>query len=382
MNYINENKKLTSLEDSFKESMRLNFENEINFLLEHELSVHLDYEKYERYGWEIDNSRKGYYSRTLQTSFGKIQVKVPRDINNTFQNTLIKPYSRRMDNLENTIIHLYSKGITTREISKLIERLYGHHYSAQTMSNITDKILERIEEFHTRKITSKYKYLYLDCTYFTLKRGEEFSKEAVYIVLGINEDGYKEILEYEINPTESATYWREILTDLKQRGLNDPDLVVSDNLSGIANMVSELFVKTKHQNCIVHVQRNILNKVSPKHREEISNDFKLVYKSSNVEEAKIKLKDFTLKYEKIYPRLIRNVNNTKNLFTFLEFPKEQQRSIYTTNLIESTMNEIKKDIKNKNGYCNEKALDKILYLKVSEYNVKKSVQRHPGFTQL
>ena len=382
MNYINENKKLTSLEESFKESMRVKFESEINFLLEHELSVHLDYDKYDRYGWEVDNSRKGYYSRTLQTSFGKINVSVPRDTNNTFENSLIKPYSRRLDSLENTIIHLYSKGITTREISKLIERLYGHHFSAQTVSNITDKMIERIESFHNRKIQKNYKYIFIDCTYFTIKRGEEYSKEAAYIILGINEDGYKEIIDYEINPTESSSYWREILTNLKERGLNDPELIISDNLSGISNMIAEIFENTYHQNCLVHVQRNILNKVSPKDREEISNDFKKITKSENIEEAQSELKEFSIKYERKYPRVIRNLNNVKNLFTYLKFPEEQRRTLYTTNLIESTMNEIKKDIKSKNGYCNEKALDKILYLKVSEYNVKKSMQRHRGFTQI
>ena len=382
MNYINKNEKLSTIENTFKETIREQFEQEINFLLEHELSVHLDYDKYDRYGWEIDNSRKGYYKRTLKTSFGNINVKVPRDIKNTFQNSLFKPYSRSIDSLENTIIHLYSKGITTREISKLIERLYGHHYSAQTVSNITDKILERIELFHTKEITTKYDYLFLDCTYFTLKRGEEYSKEAVYIVLGINKDGFKEIIDYEINPTESTSFWREMLTDLKQRGLNDPKLVVSDNLSGLSTMIEELFNGTKHQNCLAHVQRNAINKVSTKDRLNVSQDLKEVIKSTNKNTAIKKLKEFSVKYHTKYPRMVRNINNTQNLFTYLDFPKSHQRAIYTTNLIESTMNEIKKDIKNKNGYCNEKALDKILYLKVSEYNVKKSIQRHRGFAEI
>lgn len=381
-NYTPKNTHLQSLTTQFKETMRLQFQDTLNFLLSKELTVHLDYEKYERHGWYVDNSRNGYYTRNLETEFGPIQINVPRDRMGEFFPKLLNKNWKRNDSLENLIITLYSKGDSTREIANIIERLYGHHYTPQTISNITDEVLEYAQKYHIRKITSNYKVIYIDCTFVSIRRGDVYSKEAVYVLLGINETGHKEIIDYIINPTESASMWDEIFKDLIDRGLKAPKLFVSDNLSGINEIISNNFENVDIQTCLVHMSRTILNKVKPDDRLEISEDFKSIRTSNNQIEANKKLVKFNNKWGKLYPRLIRNITKTKNMFTFLKYPKQIQKSIYSTNMIESYMKCIKKVIKTKGSFPGEKSLDKFIFLQVNEYNHNKSIQAHRGFKDL
>lgn len=376
------NLNLQDLTNSLELELREQLENTINSLLEKELTIQLDYEKYDRYGWEIDNSRNGGYYRMLDTKYGKIKIKVPRDRKGEYSPLLLSKYQNKTEDLETMIITLYRKGITTREIAKLVEKMYGHHYSPSTISNITDNILEQVNSFHQKTFTKYYPVLYIDCTFINIKRGDIYAKEAVYVALGIDDTGRKEILDYEFNPTESSSMWEEIFVNLKNRGLKSPKLIVSDNLSGINDAILRNFENVQIQTCLVHVMRNISKKVKVIDRKEILQEFTNIRKISNKKLNKKELNQFISRWEYKYPRVINMIKNNPNLFTYLNFPKVIHKSIYSTNLIESVMKIIKTDVKKKANFPNEKSLDKFLFLKVNEYNYNKSIQSQRGFKDL
>src|SRR5699024_2886178 len=228
---------------------RNHLEKAINSLLATELTAFLDYEKYDRSGFNSGNSRNGSYSRTLHTEYGDLNIQIPRDRNGEFKQQTVAPYKRSTDTLETTIIHLFQKGITMSEIASLIEKMYGHHYTPQTISNMTKTVSETVEAFNNRPLHDRYVCVYLDATFIPVRR-DTVSKEAVYIAVGIREDGSKEVLTYTIAPTESAYNWQEILEEIKDRGAEDVLLFISDGLKGMVDAISLVFPKAKYQTCL------------------------------------------------------------------------------------------------------------------------------------
>jgi putative transposase len=242
------------------EIFRSHLENAVNTLLASELTAFLDYEKYDRIGFNTGNSRNGSYERTLHTEFGELHLVIPRDRNGDFKQQTVAPYKRANDTLEAFVIHMFQKGVTTAEIAHLMERMYGHHYTPQTISNMTKVMSEQVEAFRDRTLCARYACVYLDATYIALKR-DTVSKEAVYIAVGIREDGSKEVLGYTIAPNESAFVWKELLEDIKSRGVEEILLFISDGLKGISDSVFSFYPASSYQTCCVHLSRTIAHKV-------------------------------------------------------------------------------------------------------------------------
>ncbi|HCT7949018.1 TPA: IS256 family transposase, partial [Enterococcus faecium] len=359
------------------ELFRCHLELAVNSLLQAELTAFLDYEKYDRAGFNSGNSRNGNYSRSFRTEYGELNLVIPRDRNGKFSQQTLPAYKRTNDSLETTIIQLFQKGITMSEISELIEKMYGHHYTPQTISNMTKIVSEDIIAFKERSLESRYSVIFMDATHIPLKR-QTVSKEAVYIVIGIRLDGTKEVLGFSLAPTESAYVWKEILQDLKDRGLKEVLLVVTDGLSGINDSIHSVYPNAQFQQCCVHISRNIAHKVRVSDRQEICSDFKLVYQASSKEEANNQIRFMIDKWKKQYPRVVKLLMNPA-ILTFYNFPPSIRRTIYSTNLIEGFNKQLKKYTKRKEQFPNEESLERFLVSQFNNYNQKFLCRVHKGF---
>lgn len=362
------------------EVFRGQLERTINTLLESELTAILGYDSYVRFN-NSGNYRNGEYTRRLDTQFGQINVRVPRDRNGQFHQSLIPSYTHRIDSLETTIIQLYEKGITTREIADLIEKMYGSHYSPTTISNITKVVDEQVTAFHSRPIFhSQYVCLFLDATYIPLRR-DAVQKEAVHIALGITSSGEKEILDSLIAPQESDAAWSDLLGSLVSRGLTSVQLIVADGMIAIQNACEKNYPQAKFQRCLIHINRNIMWKVRVSDRKEVACDFKEIHHAISFKEGEEKIQNFIEKWEKRYSRMTRTLQETENLLTFTQFPKRIRDTIYSTNIIESFNKQLKRKTKVKEQFPNEDALERFLVTQMINYNNKKSGRAHKGFKQ-
>ena len=364
------------LDDLFRRHLEL----AINTLLQAELTAFLDYEKYNRTGFNSGNSRNGNYSRSFKTEFGELNLAIPRDRNGEFSQQTLPAYKRSNDSLETTIIQLFQKGITMSEISELIEKIYGHYYTPQTISNITQIVSEDVVAFKERSLESQYSIIFMDATHIPLKR-QTVSKEAVYIVIGIRLDGTKEVLGFSIAPTGSSYVWKEILQDLKDRGLEEVLLVVTDGLSGINDSIHRIYPNAQFQQCCVHISRNIAHKVRVSDRQEVCNDFKLVYQAASKEEAMNQISFMIDKWKKQYPRVVKLLMNPA-ILTFYNFPPSIRRTIYSTNLIEGFNKQLKKYTKRKEQFPNEESLERFLVSQFNNYNQKFLCRIHKGFKEI
>ncbi|MDT6360775.1 IS256 family transposase, partial [Enterococcus faecium] len=364
------------LDDLFRRHLEL----AINALLQAELTVFLDYEKYDRAGFNSGNSRNGNYSRSFKTEYGELNLVIPRDRNGDFSQQTLPAYKRTNDSLETTIIQLVQKGITMSEISDLIEKMYGHYYKPQTISNMSKIVSEDVSAFKERTLEAKYSVIFMDATHIPLKR-QTVSKEAVYIVIGIRLDGTKEVLGFTIAPTESAYVWKEILQDLKDRGLEEVLLVVTDGLSGIDDSIHSVYPNAQFQQCCVHISRNIAHKVRVSDRQEICSDFKLVYQASSKEEANNQIRFMIDKWKKQYPRVVKLLMNPA-LLTFYNFPHAIRRTIYSTNLIEGFNKQLKRYTRRKEQFPNEESLERFLVSQFNNYNQKFLCRVHKGFKEI
>lgn len=364
--------------ESIDEVFRTELESAVNELMNTELTAFLNYERYEAIGRNSGDSRNGFYERTLHTRFGDLNLKIPRDRNGEFAQRTISPYQRSSDALETTIVQLYEKGITTREISDLIEKMYGQYYTPQTISNISKVVEEQVHEFHNRDISSKYVAIYCDATYLSVRR-DSVSKEALHIVFGINPDGEKEVLDFALYPYESASNYKDMLERLKERGLEQVLTFITDGLKGIRDACLSVFPKAKHQLCWTHLARNVAKYVRSKDKAMVLNDLKTVYNAPDTAAASDALYNFCLKYSKVYPKAVAVVEDLTSLFTFFEFPSEIRRSIYTTNLIENLNKNLKRKTKRKEQFPNENSLERFVCAFYSNYNKQISSRTHLGF---
>lgn len=355
-------------------------ERAINSLLQAELTVFLDYEKYDRNGFNSGNSRNGNYSRTFKTEYGELNLTIPRDRNGEFSQQTLPAYKRTNDSLETTIIQLFQKGITMAEISKLIEKMYGHHYTPQTISNMSKLVAEDVLAFKERTLEANYSVIFMDATHIPVKR-QTVSKEAVYITIGIRLDGTKEVLGFTIAPTESAYIWKEVLQDLRKRGLEEVLLVVTDGLSGIEESIHSVYPNAQFQQCCVHVSRNIAHKVRVRDRKEICEDFKLVYQANSKEEALDHIDFMIRKWKKQYPRVVNLLLNPA-LLTFYNFPHAIRRTIYSTNLIEGFNKQLKRYTRRKEQFPNEESLERFFISQFNQYNQKFLGRIHKGFKEI
>ena len=362
------------------ELFRCHLELAVNSLLQAELTAFLDYEKYDRAGFNSVDSRNGNYLRSFRTEYGELNLVIPRGRNGKFSQQTLPAYKRTNDSLETTIIQLFQKGITMSEISELIEKMYGYHYTPQTISNMTKIVSEDIIAFKERSLESQYSIIFMDATHIPLKR-QTVSKEAVYIVIGIRLDGTKEVLGFSIAPTGSSYVWKEILQDLKDRGLEEVLLVVTDGLSGINDSIHSIYPNAQFQQCCVHISRNIAHKVRVSDRQEVCNDFKLVYQAASKEEAMNQISFMIDKWKKQYPRVVKLLMNPA-ILTFYNFPPSIRRTIYSTNLIEGFNKQLKKYTKRKEQFPNEESLERFLVSQFNNYNQKFLCRIHKGFKEI
>ena len=366
---------------SIEEIIRLELEEIINQLLLNELTVFLDYEKYDVIGYNTGNSRNGYYSRFLQTKYGEININVPRDRNGEFKQQTVPTYDRRTDSLETTILQLYSRGVTTSEIADLIEKMYGHAYSKQTISNITKAVEVNVEAFHNRTFDKRYAALYCDATMLNVRR-DSVAKEALHIIIGITEDGHKDILDYRLYPNEAASNYTDMLRSLYDRGLQEVLLIVSDGLTGIRDACLNVYPKADHQTCWVHIQRNIAKLVRATDRKEIMNAVKPLYQSSKLEKALQEYDNLKETYGKKYPKIFKLLESNESLYSFYKYPIQIRRSIYTTNLVEGLNKQLKRQTKKKEQFPNEDSLERFVCNYFLDYNARLGSRIHKGFGEV
>lgn len=350
----------------------------MNQLLQTELTVFLDYERYDPIGYNSGNSRNGSYTRTVKTKYGEVNLTIPRDRNGAFSQQTVPPYKRQTNDLETTILQLYSKGITTSEIADLIEKMYGHAYTPQTVSSITQAVEASVSEFHLRSLSKRYIAIYGDATYLNVRR-DSVSKEALHILIGITPEGYKEVLDYRIYPQEGADNYREMLRDIEGRGCEEVLLFITDGLIGIRDACLEVYPKAMHQTCWVHLQRTVSRLVRAKDRKEILDQLKPVYQAGDSVKAVEALEAFKTDVKKRYPKVETMFDKNQSLFEFLTFPKQIQRSLYTTNLIEGFNKHLKRRTRRKEQFPSEESLDRFVCSQVIEYNRKGTVRIHKGF---
>jgi putative transposase len=329
---------------------------------------------------ELKNQKNGNYTRQLDTKYGRIEdLQVPRDRDNAFHTEVFSPYQRREQWLGETIITMYQKGMSTREIGHFLERILGHSYSASTISNITDVVMEDVEAWQGRLLQKRYSVLYLDGTYLKLRR-DDVENEVVYLVIGVTEEGYREILGFYVGGKESSHGWQDILLDLQKRGVEEVLLGVFDGLPGLEEAMKTVFPKADVQRCVVHKVRNALNHARKKDQAAIAEDLKPIYQANSVDEAEERLKDFSAQWKKKYPKIVKGWEaDFSVLTTFLNYPPSIRSMIYTTNMIERTMKEIKKRTKTMNSLPTEQAAEKVVYLQVKEYNERWTGRKLRGF---
>lgn len=368
--------------EKFDKFMRTQLEEGLNLLLESELTAFLGYNPYDRNGWNSENSRNGSYFRQIKTQFGPIKVQVPRDRNGEFHQQTLPAYGQHTDALESTVIQLYSHGVTTREISELIEKMYSSYYSAGTVSNISKQVASQVESYHQRRLSDKFFCVYLDATYIPLRR-DTYQREAVYIAVGIKPNGNKEIIDYRIAPVENLEVWSEMIADFKERGLEQVELFLSDGFVGIKDMLKQYYPKSKFQRCLIHIMRNISQKVRVTDRAEILNAFKQVHKQTNQKEAETVLHAFYEAYGSKYSRMIKDLRKLEeDMLVFYQYPKQIRPSIYSTNMIESINRMIKRKINPKSEFPSEESLDNFLGSQVIDYNDRNANRVHKGFGQV
>jgi putative transposase len=337
--------------------------------LQSEMNNHLGYSKYSQS--DIENSRNGYNVKNLMTKNGTVEIEVPRDRNSSFEPALIAKRQRRIEGFDDKVLSLYAKGMSLSDIKIQLQELYGADISESLISQITDDIIEDVKLWQSRPLDSVYAIVFFDCLIVKVRQDKRIINKAVYVALGIDLQGQKDILGLWISENEGAKFWLSNFTEMKNRGLQDILIACSDNLTGMSEAIEAVFPKTEHQLCIVHQIRNSLRYVSYKDRKELAGDLKPIYTANTEEEAHLALDSFEAKWNKQYPQIAKSwYANWDNLMIFLGYPEEIRKIIYTTNAVESVNSQLRKVTKNKRVFPNDNAVFKSLYLAI-DYMTKK-----------
>ena len=331
-------------------------------MLENELTEQLGYTKYEYSDDEKTNYRNGYSKKTVHSTNGDIELNIPRDRNGEFEPIIVEKGSKDISNIEEKIIRMYARGISNREIYNQMQELYGVKISPDMVTAITDKIIPNIKEWQKRPLDDVYPVVFVDATYFYVRNEGVVGKKAVYVILGINSQGYKDILGFYVGESESAKYWLNILNELKSRGLKDILILCADGLKGLPEAISTAYPNTEFQRCIVHMIRNTMAYVSYKYRKELATDLKTIYRASTAEEGYENLIELREKWIKRNINLDNWINNWDNVSTFFKYGPELRKIIYTTNSIESLNNSYKRINKGRPTFPSIQSLEKSVYL--------------------
>jgi len=331
--------------------------------LESEMNDHLGYNRYDRAC--SDNSRNGASSKTIITDNGLITLDIPRDRKAGFEPAIIPKRQTRIDGLDQKILSLYAKGMSLSDIKIQVEELYGAQISESLISKITDDVMEDVKAWQSRPLESVYPIVFFDCLVVKVRQDKRIINKAIYVALGIDLTGKKDVLGLWISENEGAKFWLGNLTEMKNRGMQDMLIACTDNLTGMSQAIEAVYPKTEHQLCIVHQIRNSLRYVSYKDRKKLAQDLKPIYTASTEEEAHLALESFDSKWSKQYPQIAKSwYTNWNNLMIFLQYPEPIRKVIYTTNAVESVNSQLRKVTKNKRVFPNDESVFKTLYLTI------------------
>lgn len=334
-------------------------------LLEGELDAHLGYEKHERSGTK--NARNGHTKKVVKTTDGELIINVPRDRESTFNPMIVPKRKSMVEGIENVIVSFYSKGMSVNDIEEQIREVYDIEVSSSTISRITDRIIQDITTWQNRPLDPVYAVVWMDGIVFKVREGSRVIDKTVYIAVGLNLEGKKEVIGMWLGRNESASFWLSVLTDLKARGVKDILITATDNLKGFTDAIKSVFPDATKQVCIVHQIRNSCKFVGWKERKEFSGDMKDIYNAPNREAAELALNTLDQKWGSKYGYAIKSWRaNWNELTAFLDFPLEIRKIIYTTNVIENLNGKIRKYTKNKMSFPTDEAVLKSVYLAIRE----------------
>ena len=359
---------MEDIQNLFKETIAEFLENG----LDAELDDELGYSRYDYKNKDTENSRNGHSRKTLRTSFGDVEVSVPRDRKGEFDPQILKKNQTSISqDVEEKILSMYAKGMTTSDIEMHIRDIYGIEVSDTTVSRVTDKILPIAKEWQQRPLEAIYAVVFLDAIHYHVRSEGQIIKKAVYIAIGINLDGEKDVLGMWVGENESAKFWATVLNSLKNRGVEDIFIACTDNLTGFSSAIEAVFPKTEIQNCIIHQLRNSSKYVSYKDIKALMADLKAVYAAVDEAAALDALDAFSEHWDKKYPKISQSWrDNWANLSTYFKYPKEVRRLIYTTNTIEGFNRQLRKVTKSKSVFPTDDSLFKMLYLAMIDITKK------------
>jgi len=358
--------KAQSIDDFFgKEGIfaRL-FAETLEQMLDAELTAQLGYEPYEAKGRNSGNSRNGHYRKKVRSSNGETEVTVPRDRSGDYEPTILKKYQANTNELEDKIIAMYARGMTQRDIEMQLAEMYGIEVSAQTISTITDKVLPLVEAWQSRPLAAVYPILYLDAIHYKLRKDHKIENRAIYIVLAVDLEGYKDVLGHWVSDgEEGASFWLSVVTDLKNRGVEDVFIACVDGLTGFKEAIRAVFPQVEIQRCIIHQIRNSLKYVVWKDRKAFAADLKAIYRAPTRELAETHLLQLAEKWGDKYAIAVRSwETHWEELATMFDYTPEIRRLIYTTNIIEAYNRQLRKVTKNRGALPSGEAIRKLLWL--------------------
>lgn len=336
-----------------------------------ELTGQLGYDKHDKESKKTENRRNGKSAKTLKSNFGNIAVDIPRDRKGEFDPVLIKKYQKDLGVIEEKILSMYAKGMSTRDIQSHIEDIYGIELSPTTISNITEKVLEKVSEWQSRPLARIYPIVYFDAIHFKVRQEGKVLTKAAYTALGIDSEGYKDLLGIWIGEAEGANFWLGVLTEMRNRGVEDIFIACVDGLKGFPEAIETVFPRAEVQLCVIHQIRNSLRYISYKHQKEFMKDLKLVYKASTEEAGRRQLDKLAEKWGGKYALAVNSwKNNWPRLSTYFKYPEEIRRIIYTTNIVEGLHRQLRKVTKTKTLFPHDDALRKILFMAFKDIEKK------------
>ena len=339
--------------------------------LDAEMEAHLGHAKNEAVNNPAGNTRNGKSSKTLKGEFGQLPIEIPRDRNGSFEPQLIPKHQTRWNGFDEKILSLYARGMTVREIQGHLEEMYGTEVSPTLISSVTDAVIDEVKAWQSCPLDALYPIVYLDCIHVKVRDAGTVRAKAAYLALGINMAGEKELLGIWIAQTEGAKFWLQVITELKNRGVQDIFIACVDGLKGFPEAIETIYPKTAVQLCVVHLVRYSLNYISWKLRKEVALDLRTIYAAATVEEAEQRLDEFDEKWGTAYPSIIQSWRrNWIRIIPFFDYPPEIRKVIYTTNAIESVNMSLRKITKNRGSFPSDEALLKLFYLALNNISKK------------
>jgi putative transposase len=328
-----------------------------------EMTEHVGYEKHDVIGNNSGNSRNGKSAKTIKGSFGTMPLEVPRDRNGTFEPQIIEKHQTHFTGFNDNIVSLYARGLSTREIQEHLKEIYHVEVSPALISSVTDAVLDEVRTWQNRQLDAIYPIMYMDAIHFKVRDNGHVRNKAIYLVIGVNMDGIKEVLGLWIAQTEGAKFWLQVVTELKNRGVTDILIACVDGLKGFPEAIESVFPQTQVQLCIVHLVRHSLNYVGWKQRKEVAADLKTIYTAASEVEAEQRLTEFSLKWDAKFPMIAKSWrSNWARVIPFFAHPPEIRKIIYTTNAIESLNMSLRKVTKARGSFPSDEAVFKLLYL--------------------